>query len=41
LRRDLQNDILIAYVTSLQDRLGVTINDKEVARVTGADVTAN
>ncbi len=41
LRRDLQNDILIAYVTSLQDRLGVTINDKEVARVTGADVAAN
>jgi peptidyl-prolyl cis-trans isomerase D len=41
MRRDVQNDILIAYVTSLQDRLGVTINDKEVARVTGADVAPN
>jgi peptidyl-prolyl cis-trans isomerase D len=41
LRRGLQNDLLIAYVTNLQDRLGVSINDKEVARVTGADVTAN
>jgi hypothetical protein len=40
LRRGLQNDLLIAYVTSLQDRLGVAINDKEVARVTGADVAA-
>lgn len=40
LRRGLQNDLLIAYVTSIQDRLGVSINDKEVARVTGADVTA-
>ncbi|MBA4130885.1 MAG: peptidylprolyl isomerase [Hyphomicrobium sp.] len=41
LRRGLQNDLLIAYVASLQDRLGISINDKEVARVTGADVTAN
>ncbi len=41
LRRGLQNDLLIAYVTSLQNRLGVSINDREVARVTGADVTAN
>ncbi len=41
LRRGLQNDLLIAYVTSLQNRLGVSINDQEVARVTGADVTAN
>lgn len=41
LRRGLQNDLLIAYVTSLQNRLGVSINDKEVARATGADVTAN
>jgi hypothetical protein len=40
LRRGLQNDLLIAYVTSLQDSLGVSINDKEVARVTGADVAA-
>ena len=40
LRRGLQNDLLIAYVASLQDRLGISINDKEVARVTGADVTA-
>lgn len=40
LRRGLQNDLLIAYVTSLQNRMGVSINDKEVARVTGADVTA-
>lgn len=41
LRRGLQNDLLIAYVTNLQDRLGVSINDKEVARATGADVAAN
>ncbi len=41
LRRGLQNDLLIAYVTNLQERLGVSINDKEVARVTGADVAAN
>jgi peptidyl-prolyl cis-trans isomerase D len=41
LRRGLQNDLLIAFVTSLQDRLGVSINDQEVARVTGADVAAN
>lgn len=41
LRRGLQNDLLIAYVTSLQNRLGISINDREVARVTGADVTAN
>jgi peptidyl-prolyl cis-trans isomerase D len=41
LRRGLQNDLLIAYVASLQDRLGISINDREVARVTGADVTAN
>ena len=41
LRRGLQNDLLIAYVASLQDRFGISINDKEVARVTGADVTAN
>lgn len=41
LRRGLQNDLLIAYVASLQNRLGISINDKEVARVTGADVTAN
>lgn len=40
LRRGLQNDLLIAYVTSLQDRLGVAINDNELARVTGADVAA-
>jgi peptidyl-prolyl cis-trans isomerase D len=40
LRRGLQNDLLIAYVTNLQERLGVSINDKEVARVTGADVAA-
>lgn len=40
IRRDMQNDLLIAYVTSLQDRLGVSINDTEVRRVTGADVAA-
>lgn len=40
LRQGLQNDLLIAYVTSLQDRLGVSINEQEIARVTGADVAA-
>ena len=39
LQQDLQNDMLIAYVTALQDKMGVTINDDEVRRVTGADVT--
>jgi peptidyl-prolyl cis-trans isomerase D len=38
LLRNLQNDTLIAYVSTLQDKLGVTINEKEVQRVTGADV---
>jgi peptidyl-prolyl cis-trans isomerase D len=38
LQQELQNDMLIAYVTSLQNRLGVTINEREVRRVTGADV---
>ena len=39
LRRGLQNDLLIAYVQSLQNRFGVSINDKDFARATGADVT--
>jgi len=40
MRRELQNDMLIAYVTNLQDRFGVSINEQEVKRVTGADVAA-
>lgn len=38
MRRNLQNDMLIAYVTDLQERLGVKINEAEFRRVTGADV---
>lgn len=38
LQRNLQNDLLIAYVSTLQDKLGVTINEAEFKRVTGADV---
>ncbi|MDX2309493.1 MAG: SurA N-terminal domain-containing protein [Hyphomicrobium sp.] len=40
LQRDLQNDVLIAYVTHLQEKLGVSINESEFKRVTGADVAA-
>lgn len=40
LQRDLQNDMLIAYVTNLQQRLGVTRNETEFRRVTGADAAA-
>ncbi len=38
IQRNLQNDQLIAYVSTLQDKLGVTINEVEFKRATGADV---
>jgi peptidyl-prolyl cis-trans isomerase D len=38
LKRELQNDVLIAYVSTLQDKLGVNINEQEFQRATGADV---
>lgn len=37
LQRELQNDVLIAYVANLQDKLGVSINEAEFKRITGAD----
>lgn len=35
--RQMQGDILAEYVASLQDRLGVTINQQALRRATGAD----
>lgn len=37
LRQDLQNDLLIAYVSQLQNNLGVHVDETEFKRVTGAD----
>ncbi len=37
LKRELENDTLISYVTALQDKLGVSINEAEFKRITGAD----
>ena len=34
---DLENEFLIAYIASLRDRLGVTINHAELNRATGAE----
>lgn len=39
LHRQMQGDILAEYVASLQDRLGVTINQQVLRRATGADQT--
>lgn len=36
-QRQMQGDILAEYVASLQDRLGVTINQQALRRATGAD----
>lgn len=36
-QRQMQGDILAEYVASLQDRLGVTINQQVLKRATGAD----
>ncbi len=38
LQREYQNDMLNAYVQALQAKLGVKINEKELSRLTGADV---
>lgn len=37
IRGDLANEMLIAYVSALRDELGVTVNEKELDRITGAD----
>jgi peptidyl-prolyl cis-trans isomerase D len=37
LKNDLENDLLLAYVTSLRDRLGVTVNHAELKRATGTE----
>jgi len=36
-RAQMQGDVLSSYVAALQDRLGVTINQAELRRLTGAD----
>lgn len=35
--QDLQNDILLTYVQNLQEKLGVSINDKEFNRIMGVE----
>jgi len=37
LKAELQNDLLLAYVAALEQRLGVRIDEKELKRATGAD----
>jgi peptidyl-prolyl cis-trans isomerase D len=37
LRRELENELLLAYISALRERLGVTVNKAELARATGAE----
>ncbi|PPD28684.1 MAG: peptidylprolyl isomerase [Hyphomicrobium sp.] len=37
LKSQIQGDLISSYVTALQDRLGVTINQAELKRISGAD----
>jgi peptidyl-prolyl cis-trans isomerase D len=38
LRQKLREDLLTTYIAALEDRVGVTVNDAEFRRITGADL---
>jgi peptidyl-prolyl cis-trans isomerase D len=39
IKRELENELLMAYIASLRERLGVTVNRTELNRATGADTS--